>query len=69
MKIERLRAKLENGAEVVVIKTTLPMPGSPHLDQLPSFALATGERLTPQPGDTALTLFTTLRGTKVTIIR
>jgi len=56
MKTERLRAKLESGAEVIVIKTTLPLVGAPHLEQMPSFALAraratisTGERYRLDP--------------------
>ncbi|CAM4022130.1 hypothetical protein [Roseateles saccharophilus] len=70
MKIERLRGRLDDGTEVVVVKTTMPKPGYPGMYDIPSFALETGESLTQAPGDADLTCFVAYRPRRnITIVR
>ena len=70
MKQEQLRARFDDGTEVIVIKTTRQIPGYPHLDRVPGFALESGETLTPQGGDADLTHFITVHSRRnVTILR
>lgn len=66
---EVLRGRLDDGTVVEVLKITEPMPDHPGLNRLPVFRLANGDTLTQRKEDTDLTLFETMRGLHVTIIR